>query len=160
MVALSGWVLVCYIEKMNMDRMGLHPDQIRVLVVDDFSTMRRIIRNMLKEIGLTNVEEAENGLSALGKLKSGGYHIVLSDWNMPIMDGLDLLRDIRSDPSLQHLTVMMITAESKRELIIEAATAGANGYIIKPFSAAVLQKKLKNLLLKEGFNISQLTLET
>lgn len=143
-----------------MDKVGLHSDQIRILVVDDFSTMRRIIRNMLKEIGLTNVEEAENGLSALGKLKSGGYHIVLSDWNMPVMDGLDLLRGIRADPNLQYLIVMMITAESKKELIVEAATAGANGYIIKPFSAAVLQKKLKSLLVKEGFDISLLTLET
>jgi two-component system chemotaxis response regulator CheY len=119
----------------------------RFLVVDDFSTMRRIIRNLLKELGFTNVQEAEDGVEALGKLRTGGFEFVVSDWNMPNMTGIELLRAIRADAALKHLPVLMVTAEAKRENIIEAAQAGASGYIVKPFTAATLDEKLKKIFL-------------
>ena len=115
---------------------------LKFLVVDDFSTMRRIVRNLLKELGFTNVEEAEDGDIALQKLRSGGFDFVVSDWNMPNMTGIELLKEIRNDPSLKHLPVLMVTAEAKKENIIEAAQAGASGYIVKPFTAATLDEKL------------------
>ncbi|GAB2951615.1 MULTISPECIES: chemotaxis response regulator CheY [Aquaspirillum] len=118
---------------------------LRFLVVDDFSTMRRIIRNLLKELGFTNVDEAEDGTAALHKLKTQAYEFVISDWNMPNMTGIELLRAVRADPQIKHLPFLMITAEAKRENIIEAATAGANGYIVKPFTAAVLEEKLAKI---------------
>ena len=118
---------------------------LRFLVVDDFSTMRRIIRNLLKEMGFTNVDEAEDGTAALHKLKTQAYEFVISDWNMPNMTGIELLRAVRADPQIKHLPFLMITAEAKRENIIEAATAGANGYIVKPFTAAVLEEKLAKI---------------
>jgi len=119
------------------------PDtNMRFLVVDDFSTMRRIVRNLLKELGFTNVDEAEDGVVALGKLKSEKFDFVVSDWNMPNMTGIDLLRSIRADAALQHLPVLMVTAEAKKENIIEAAKAGASGYVVKPFTAATLDEKL------------------
>ncbi len=118
---------------------------LRFLVVDDFSTMRRIIRNLLKEFGFTNVDEAEDGTAALHKLKTQAYEFVISDWNMPNMTGIELLRAVRADPQIKHLPFLMITAEAKRENIIEAATAGANGYIVKPFTAAVLEEKLAKI---------------
>ena len=118
---------------------------LRFLVVDDFSTMRRIIRNLLKELGFTNVDEAEDGAAALHKLKTQAYEFVISDWNMPNMTGIELLRAVRADPQIKHLPFLMITAEAKRENIIEAATAGANGYIVKPFTAAVLEEKLAKI---------------
>ncbi len=117
----------------------------KFLVVDDFSTMRRIVRNLLKELGFTNVHEAEDGVDALNKLGAGGFEFVVSDWNMPNMTGIDLLRRIRADPTLKHLPVLMVTAEAKRENIIEAAQAGASGYIVKPFTAATLDEKLKKI---------------
>ena len=117
----------------------------RFLVVDDFSTMRRIVRNLLKELGFTNVDEAEDGQVALHKLKNGQFEFVVSDWNMPNMSGIELLKAIRADASLKHLPVMMITAEAKKENIIEAATAGASGYIVKPFTAATLDEKLNKI---------------
>lgn len=118
---------------------------LRFLVVDDFSTMRRIIRNLLEELGFTNVDEAEDGTAALHKLKTQAYEFVISDWNMPNMTGIELLRAVRADPQIKHLPFLMITAEAKRENIIEAATAGANGYIVKPFTAAVLEEKLAKI---------------
>jgi two-component system, chemotaxis family, chemotaxis protein CheY len=117
----------------------------RILVVDDFSTMRRIVRNLLKELGFTNADEAEDGAKALHKLKNERFDFVVSDWNMPSMTGIELLRAIRGDASLKHLPVLMITAEARKENIIEAAQAGANGYIVKPFTAATLDEKIEKL---------------
>ncbi|ADL55046.1 MAG TPA: chemotaxis protein CheY [Gallionella sp.] len=117
----------------------------RFLVVDDFSTMRRIVRNLLKELGFVNVQEAEDGVEALKKLRAETYDFVVSDWNMPNMTGIELLREIRADAKLKHLPVLMVTAEAKRENIIEAAQAGASGYVVKPFTAATLDEKLKKI---------------
>ena len=117
----------------------------KFLVVDDFSTMRRIVRNLLKELGFSNVDEAEDGVVALSKLRSTNFDFVVSDWNMPNMTGIDLLRAIRADAALKHLPVLMVTAEAKKENIIEAAQAGANGYIVKPFTAATLDEKLNKI---------------
>jgi two-component system chemotaxis response regulator CheY len=119
---------------------------LKFLVVDDFSTMRRIVRNLLKELGFGNVDEAEDGAVALEKLKGGGFDFVISDWNMPNMTGIELLRAVRADPALAGLPVLMITAEAKKENIIEAAQARASGYIVKPFTAAVLDEKLNKIL--------------
>ena len=110
----------------------------KFLVVDDFSTMRRIVRNLLKELGFNNVDEAEDGVDALGKLRGGGFQFVISDWNMPNMTGIDLLRNIRADAALKSLPVLMVTAEAKKENIIAAAQAGANGYVVKPFTSCLL----------------------
>lgn len=117
----------------------------KFLVVDDFSTMRRIVRNLLKELGYTNVDEAEDGVVGLSKLKGSNFEFVVTDWNMPNMTGIDMLRAIRADATLKHLPVLMITAEAKKENIIEAAKAGANGYIVKPFTAATLEEKLQKI---------------
>ncbi|NMG34784.1 chemotaxis protein CheY [Azoarcus sp. TTM-91] len=124
--------------------------KMRFLVVDDFSTMRRIVRNLLKELGYTNVEEAEDGAVALQKLNSSQFEFVVTDWNMPNMDGLTLLQTIRQTPHLKHLPVLMITAEAKKENIIAAAQAGASGYIVKPFTAATLAEKLEKIFEKLG----------
>jgi two-component system chemotaxis response regulator CheY len=121
---------------------------ISFLVVDDFSTMRRIVRNLLKDIGYSNVDEAEDGLVALSKLKGGSYDFVVSDWNMPNMNGLTLLEQMRASPALKHVPLLMITAEAKKENIIAAAQAGANGYIVKPFTAATLDEKLARIFQK------------
>ena len=123
----------------------IDPSQLRILVVDDFSTMRRIVRQLLKELGFANIEEAEDGAMALTKLKTEPFDFVVSDWNMPNMPGIDLLRAIRADEKLKHLPVLMITAEARKENIIEAAQAGASGYIVKPFTAATLDEKLKKI---------------
>lgn len=117
----------------------------RFLVVDDFSTMRRIVRNLLKELGFHNVQEAEDGVEALSKLRLEEFDFVVSDWNMPNMTGIELLRQIRADAKLKHLPVLMVTAEAKKENIIEAAQAGASGYVVKPFTAATLDEKLKKI---------------
>jgi two-component system chemotaxis response regulator CheY len=122
----------------------------RFLVVDDFSTMRRIVRNLLKELGFANIDEAEDGAVALQKLKSAPYDFVVTDWNMPNMDGLTLLQSIRREPQLKHLPVLMITAEAKKENIIAAAQAGASGYVVKPFTAATLAEKLEKIFEKMG----------
>jgi len=116
--------------------------KMRFLVVDDFSTMRRIVRNLLKELGFTNVDEAEDGVVALNKLKTQRFEFIVSDWNMPNMTGIELLKAVRADVDLKHLPFLMITAEAKRENIIEAAMAGASGYIVKPFTAATLEEKM------------------
>ena len=114
--------------------------ELKFLVVDDFSTMRRIVRNLLKELGFNNVEEAEDG----------GYGFVISDWNMPNMDGLELLKTIRADGAMSALPVLMVTAEAKKENIIAAAQAGASGYVVKPFTAATLEEKLNKIFEKLG----------
>lgn len=123
---------------------------LRILVVDDFPTMRRFIRNLLKELGFGNVEEAEDGVSALQKLRLKDFGLVLTDWNMPNMDGLQLLQEIRSSNELAQLPVIMLTAEAKRDNIIAAATSGASGYIVKPFTAATLDEKLRKVFDKTG----------
>ncbi|HEY4541073.1 MAG TPA: chemotaxis response regulator CheY [Noviherbaspirillum sp.] len=122
----------------------------KFLVVDDFSTMRRIVRNLLKELGYTNVDEAEDGSMALSKLRGEQFDFVISDWNMPVMDGLTMLQQIRADPALSKLPVLMVTAEAKKENIIAAAQAGANGYVVKPFTAATLDEKLSKIFEKLG----------
>lgn len=119
--------------------------KMRFLVVDDFSTMRRIVRGLLKELGFVDVDEAEDGVIALAKLRSAPFDFVVSDWNMPNMTGIELLRAIRADPALAHLPVLMVTAEAKKENIIEAAKSGANGYVVKPFTAATLDEKLNKI---------------
>jgi two-component system chemotaxis response regulator CheY len=112
--------------------------------------MRRIVRNLLKELGFSNVDEAEDGAVALQRLQNGDFEFVVTDWNMPNMDGLQLLKSIRSAPALKHLPVLMITAEAKKENIIAAAQAGASGYIVKPFTAATLAEKLQKIFDKMG----------
>lgn len=124
------------------------PSKIKFLVVDDFSTMRRIVRNLLKELGYVNADEAEDGAVALQKLQGGSFNFVISDWNMPNMDGLQLLQAVRADPALRHLPVLMITAEAKKENIIAAAQSGASGYIVKPFTAGTLNDKLVKIFEK------------
>ncbi|SHF55723.1 two-component system, chemotaxis family, response regulator CheY [Modicisalibacter ilicicola DSM 19980] len=121
-----------------------------ILVVDDFPTMRRIVRSLLKELGYTNVDEAEDGQEGLSKLRSGGFEFVVSDWNMPNLDGLEMLKQIRADETLKSLPVLMVTAEAKKENIIAAAQAGANGYVVKPFTAATLEEKLNKIFEKLG----------
>jgi len=118
---------------------------IKFLVVDDFSTMRRIVRNLLKELGFSNIDEAEDGQVALHKLKNQPFDFIVSDWNMPNMTGIELLKAVRADAQIKHLPFMMITAEAKRENIIEAAMAGASGYIVKPFTAATLEEKMNKI---------------
>ncbi|MBX3648489.1 MAG: chemotaxis response regulator CheY [Rhodocyclaceae bacterium] len=125
------------------------PDmKMKFLVVDDFSTMRRIVRNLLKELGFLNVDEAEDGAMAYSKLTSEPYDFIVTDWNMPNMDGLTLLQQVRANPQLKHLPVLMITAEAKKENIVAAAQAGASGYIVKPFTAATLNEKLNKIFEK------------
>lgn len=121
---------------------------IKFLIVDDFSTMRRIVRNLLKELGYTNADEAEDGVAALAKLKGGGFEFVVSDLNMPNMNGFELLRQIRADDTLKHLPVLLVTAEAKKEDIVTAAQIGASGYIVKPFTKATLEEKLNKILQK------------
>jgi two-component system chemotaxis response regulator CheY len=120
--------------------------ELRFLVVDDFSTMRRIVKNLLQELGYANVQEADDGSSALPMLKSGNFDFVITDWNMPQLPGLELLKAVRADPKLTHLPVLMVTAEAKREQIVEAAQAGVSGYVIKPFTAQTLGEKLAKIL--------------
>ena len=116
-----------------------------ILIVDDFSTMRRIIKNLLRDLGFTNTEEADDGSTALPILQKGGIDFLVTDWNMPKMTGIDLLKAVRADASLEGLPILMVTAEAKREQIIEAAQAGVNGYVVKPFTAAVLQEKIEKI---------------
>jgi two-component system, chemotaxis family, chemotaxis protein CheY len=123
---------------------------LRFLVVDDFSTMRRIVKNLLNDLGYANVQEADDGQTALPMLKSGNFDFLVTDWNMPGMPGLDLLKAVRSDPALAKMPVLMLTAEAKREQIIEAAQAGVNGYVIKPFTAITLKEKIDKILGQAG----------
>ncbi|MBV9913505.1 MAG: chemotaxis response regulator CheY [Sinobacteraceae bacterium] len=119
---------------------------LKFLVVDDFSTMRRIIKNLLHDLGYPNVTEADDGKTALPMLQGGNFDFLISDWNMPGMSGLDLIKAVRSDSKLAKMPVLMLTAEAKREQIIEAAQAGVNGYVIKPFTADTLKEKLDKIL--------------
>jgi len=119
--------------------------KIKILVVDDFSTMRRIVKNILKQIGYTEVDEAEDGNGALAKLRQDKYDLIVSDWNMPNMTGLDLLKAIRADGALNGIPVLMVTAEAKKENVVEAIKAGVNNYIVKPFTAEVLREKIEKI---------------
>ncbi len=118
----------------------------KFLVVDDFSTMRRIVKNLLQELGYSDVTEADDGNTALPLLKNGAFDFLITDWNMPGMAGLDLLKAVRADAKLSKMPVLMLTAEAKREQIIEAAQAGVSGYVIKPFTAATLKEKIDKIL--------------
>ncbi|WP_438969990.1 chemotaxis response regulator CheY [Methylophaga sp.] len=117
----------------------------KILIVDDFSTMRRIIKNLLRDLGFNNTQEADDGVTALPILEAGGIDFLITDWNMPGMQGIDLLKAVRADENLASLPVLMVTAETKREQIIEAAQAGVNGYIVKPFTAATLKEKIEKI---------------
>ncbi len=122
----------------------------KILIVDDFSTMRRIIKNLLRDLGFNNTVEADDGSTALPVLKNGGIDFLVTDWNMPGMSGLELLEQVRADPTLCKMPVLMVTAEAKREQIIRAAQAGVNGYIVKPFTAAVLKEKIEKIFERIG----------
>ena len=123
--------------------------KVRVLVVDDFPTMRRIVRNLLRQLGFENVDEAENGEDALKKLRSAEYGLVVSDWNMPVMEGIELLKNVRSDPQLKDIPFLMVTAEAEKEKVIEAIKAGVDNYIVKPFTGEVLKEKLEKIAQKK-----------
>lgn len=130
---------------MNLDT------KMKILVVDDFSTMRRIVKNILKQLGFERMEEAEDGQQAYNKLTSeGGFQFVVSDWNMPNMDGLDLLRKVRSNPELKDMPFLMITAEAEKHKVIEAIKAGVSNYVVKPFTAEVLKEKLDKIFEKRA----------
>jgi len=123
----------------------------RILVVDDFSTMRRIVKNLLKELGFSNFSEAEDGALAWTSVEAaGGYDFIVSDWNMPNMTGIDFLRKVRADPRFKDTPFLLITAEAKRSQILEAAEAGVNGYIVKPFTAATLNEKIQKIFERIG----------
>ncbi len=117
----------------------------KILIVDDFSTIRRIVKNLLRDLGFTNTHEADDGLTAIPLLETGNFDFLVTDWNMPGMTGFDLLKTCRADPKLKDLPILMVTAEAKREQIVAAAQAGVNGYIVKPFTAAVLKEKIEKI---------------
>ncbi len=117
----------------------------KILIVDDFSTMRRIIKNLLRDLGFTNTQEADDGATALPMLKNGDFDFLVTDWNMPGMTGIELLKQVRADQRLSSLPVLMVTAEAKRDQIIEAAQAGVNGYVVKPFTAQALKEKIDKI---------------
>ncbi len=117
----------------------------KILIVDDFSTMRRIVKNLLRDLGFTNTSEADDGTTALPMLQNGNFDFLVTDWNMPGMSGLDLLKKVRADERLKNMPVLMVTAEAKREQIVAAAQAGVNGYVVKPFTAAVLKEKIDKI---------------
>ncbi|KPK35451.1 MAG: hypothetical protein AMK70_05280 [Nitrospira bacterium SG8_35_1] len=119
--------------------------KMKVLVVDDFSTMRRIVKNLLKQIGFTSIEEAEDGEDAYAKLKDGGFGFVVSDWNMPNLDGLGLLKKVREDAELKELPILMVTAEAEKEKVITAIQAGVNNYVVKPFTGELLKEKIDKI---------------
>jgi two-component system chemotaxis response regulator CheY len=122
----------------------------QILVVDDFSTMRRIVKNVLRELGFSNIKEAEDGKAALQVLNSSKIDFIVTDWNMPVMDGLSLLKSVRADDRLKSIPVLMVTAEAKREQIIEAAQCGVNGYVVKPFTAQTLKVKMEKVFERIG----------
>ncbi|HLL19709.1 MAG TPA: chemotaxis response regulator CheY [Rubrivivax sp.] len=124
------------------------PSDLKFLIVDDFSTMRRIVRGLLKEMGCNNADEAEDGAVALTMLKASKYDFVVSDINMPNMNGFDLLKAVKADESLRHLPVLMVTAEARKEDIVLAAQSGAAGYIVKPFTKATLEEKVQKIMQK------------
>lgn len=122
--------------------------KMKILVVDDFSTMRRIVKNLLRQLGYENIDEAEDGAQAYSKLQNGGYGFVVSDWNMPNMDGLELLKKVRNDPELKDLPILMVTAEAEKEKVITAIQAGVNNYVVKPFTGEVLKEKMDKIFEK------------
>lgn len=122
----------------------------KILVVDDFATMRRIIRNLLRDLGFNNSEEADDGVTALPMVKTGRYDFLITDWNMPLMEGIDLVRSIRANAELHDLPILMVTAEARREQIVAAAEAGVNGYIVKPFTAQTLEQKIAKIFERLG----------
>jgi two-component system chemotaxis response regulator CheY len=125
------------------------PDiKMKILVVDDFSTMRRIVKNVLKQIGFENLEEAEDGVQALAKLKSGSYGFVVTDWNMPNMDGLEFFKAARKEPNLKDIPFLMVTAEAEKDKVISAIQAGVNNYIVKPFTAEIFKEKMDRIFEK------------
>ncbi len=117
----------------------------KILVVDDFSTMRRIIKNLLRDLGFTNTSEADDGQTALPMLQQGNFDFLVTDWNMPGMEGIELLKRVRADENLKSLPVLLVTAEAKKEQIVEAAQAGVNGYIVKPFTSGTLKEKIEKI---------------
>lgn len=117
----------------------------KILVVDDFSTMRRIIKNLLRDLGFTNISEADDGSTALPLLQAGDFDFLVTDWNMPIMTGIDLLKAVRADERLSTMPVLLVTAEAKKDQIVEAAQAGVNGYVVKPFTAETLKEKIEKI---------------
>lgn len=117
----------------------------KILIVDDFSTMRRIIKNLLRDLGFSNTQEADDGSTALPMLQNGDFDFLVTDWNMPGMTGIDLLKAVRTDDRIKHMPILMVTAEAKREQIVAAAQAGVNGYVVKPFTAAVLKEKIEKI---------------
>lgn len=122
---------------------------INVLVIDDFPTMRRIVKNLLKQLGYENVDEAENGAEALKKLKNGNFQMVISDWNMPVMEGIELLRQVRNDQQLKDIAFIMVTAEAEKEKVIEAIKSGVDNYIVKPFTGEILKEKIEKVAQKK-----------
>lgn len=122
----------------------------KILIVDDFSTMRRIIKNLLRDLGFTNTQEADDGVTALPMLRNGEFDFLVTDWNMPGMSGIELLKAVRADANLSAMPVLMVTAEAKRDQIIEAAQAGVNGYVVKPFTAQVLKEKIEKIFERAG----------
>jgi len=126
--------------------MGDIDSNIRVLVIDDFATMRKIERNILGQLGVKNVDEADDGVTALPKIQQNKYDVILLDWNMPQMSGLELLKAVRADPNTKSVPIIMVTAEALKDNIVAAAQAGVNDYVVKPFTAAVLEEKLKKVL--------------
>ena len=122
----------------------------KILIVDDFVTMRRIVKNLLKQLGYENITEAEDGEQVYAKLKGGGFGFVVSDWNMPNLDGLGLVQKVRSDPELKSLPFLMVTAEAEKEKVIEAIKAGVSNYVVKPFTAEILKEKIEKIFDKLG----------
>jgi two-component system chemotaxis response regulator CheY len=122
----------------------------RILVVDDFSTMRRIVKNVLKQLGFETIDEAEDGQQAFSKLQGGGYGFMVTDWNMPNLDGFELLKKVRSDAALKDLPILMVTAEAEKDKVILAIQAGVNNYIVKPFTAEVFKEKMDKIFEKLG----------
>ena len=122
----------------------------KILVVDDFSTMRRIVKNLLRDLGFTNTHEADDGSTAWPILQSGDFDFLITDWNMPGMTGIELLQKVRADERLKTLPVLMVTAEAKRDQIVAAAQAGVNGYVVKPFTAAALKEKIEKIFERVG----------
>ncbi|OMH40130.1 chemotaxis response regulator CheY [Desulfurobacterium indicum] len=125
--------------------MPLPDPNIKILIVDDMATMRRIEKSLLMQLGFKNIDEAEDGKVALQKLRQGNYDFVLTDWNMPNMTGLELVQEIRKDPKLKHLPVLMVTAEAKKENVLAAIKAGVNNYVVKPFTAETLKEKIEKI---------------
>ena len=142
---LGDSVLACASHVSTCKLEAVLDKNMKILIVDDFSTMRRIIKNLLRDLGFTNTAEADDGTSAMPMLENGQFDFVITDWNMPGMTGIELLKAIRADDRLKSLPILMVTAEAKRDQIIAAAQAGVNGYVVKPFTAAALQEKIEKI---------------